>query len=202
MGGKGQDVPYVLRLQTYALTKTGATYYKIAKDLQCDKKTAKRWGSPEAIREIEESGSVQSKRIGHVGCKPMYNKKESEKLMDKLEKKNMTQTKLAKAKDVDRRTIRTYTRNNSESNKDGCFPYAPRQTPKHTSEIQKQRFSFTKKSPIGKAARGSLVRWEKERVRFGFIDHCPVSESGTVNRSHRPNWKRKSTKKEGWSRSG
>jgi len=195
MGKQGKDVPYVLRLKIYALAKTGASYYKIAKDLKCDKTTAKRWGSPEAIKEIEESGSVQSKRKGTVGSKPMYNEQESEKLMDKLEEKHMTQSKLAKAEGVDRRTVRKYTRQNAESNKDGCFPYAPRQTPKHTPEIQKQRLEFTKKSPIGKAARGSLVGWKRERVRFGFVDHSPASESGTVNRSHRPNWKRKSTRK-------
>ena len=42
---------------------------------------------------------------------------------------------------------------------------------------------------------GSEAVWKRKRKKFGFVDHSPTPMSGTVNRTHEPNWKRKSTKK-------
>ena len=54
---------------------------------------------------------------------------------------------------------------------------------------------YVKRSPIGKAAMSSENVWKRRRKKFGFIDHSPCSMSGAINRTHEPNWKRKSTKK-------
>ena len=141
------------------------------------------------IKEIERTGCFTAKRKGVVGRKLLYNKKESEKLMDRLEMPRMTQVKLAREEGVDRRTIRRATRYDPELNPDGCFPYAPRDTPALTPRIQEQRLKFVNKSPRSEA------HWNKVKQLFGFIDHSPSSMSGQVNRKHDPNWKRKSTKR-------
>jgi len=195
VGKRGCDIDFATRLQIYAVAKRGDSYYRISKDLGVDKETAKRWGSPAAIQEIEKSGSVLSKRIGVVGPKAKFDSEEAKMLMTELEKKHMTQTKLAKKVGVTRTTIRNHTRFDSKTNPDGCFPYAPRQMPKLTPRIQEQRYAFSKESPIGKTARGSESNWRRKRKKIGFVDHSPASMPGTVNRSHRPNWKKKSTKK-------
>merc|ERR1712080_198162 len=136
-----------------------------------------------------------SNRKGVVDRKPIFQNDEKEKLIDELEEDGMTQVKLTKKKRCDRKTIIRATRFDAKKNPTGAYPYAPRATPKFTPRIQAQSVKFVEESPIGKAARGSDKKWGREKKKFGFVDHSPTSQSGTINRSHRPNWKRKSTKK-------
>ena len=192
---RGRDIAFTVKFQIYARAKRGEKPHAISKALGINFATAVRWSDPARIAEIERTGSFSSNRVGKVGRKLRYNAKEREKLMRRLEKPRMTQTKLAKEEGADRKTIRKATKYDSESNPECCYPYAPRDVPKLTPKIQKQSLEFVRKSPIGKAAHRSKAYWDAIKHEFGFIDHSPSAMTGSINRTHIPDWLRKSTKR-------
>ena len=165
---KGKDIPFTVKFDIYAREKRGEKPHAISKALNISFKTASRWSDPIRIAEIEKTGSFVSRRIGKVGRKTLYNAKQRDKLMKRLEKPHMTQTKLAREEGVNRKTIRKATKYDSENNPYGCHTYAPRDTPELTPRIQKQSFEFVKKSPIGKAANRSKSFWDANKHLFGF----------------------------------
>ena len=112
----GHDLPFTTRFQIYNMAKQGETAWKIHKSLNISYKAAARWSDPKRIEEIEKTGSFASKRLGVVGRKHAFDKGERDKLMDRLEKPGMTQTKLARQESVTRKTIRAATRYDSEGN--------------------------------------------------------------------------------------
>ena len=192
---RGVDISFTVKFDIYHRAKQGESAYKISKALGIRFETAQLWSHPDTLKRIEATGSFESQRRGNVGRKPLYDAKGANSLMDELEKPNMTQVKLAKQEDVDRRTIRRATKYNAQTNPDGCVPYAQRKCSNLTPLIQKQSMAYVRKSPIGKAALGSQQKWDKDKQKFAWVDHSPTAMSGAVNRSHRPNWKRKSTKR-------
>ena len=191
----GNDIPFSKRLDIYLRAKRNESIYQIMREVGVHHATAKLWSSPEKIAEIESTQSFATHRAGHVGRKLKYHGKEKEKLMDRLECKGMTQLKLAKEENSCPKTIRKATRYDYHSNPDGCYPYEPRSAPSLTPRIQEQSMEYVKKSPIGKAAHASDWVWDREKKKWAFVDHCPVSFTGSINRKHVPNWKRKSTKR-------
>ena len=111
----GHDLPFPTRFRIYQMAKDGVSAWKIHKELNISYDSVSRWSNPQRIKEIEETGSFQSKRGGHVGRKETYDSKERLKLIERLEKPNMTQKKLAEEEGVDRKTILRATRFDHES---------------------------------------------------------------------------------------
>ena len=195
MGKRGQDISGELKLQIYTLAKAGKTAYKIWQELPVSKNTARKWSHPDKLKEIEKSQSFEAKRKGFVGRKEMFSEERKEELLDELEMEGMTQIKLAKKIGCDVKTLRSATRWDAKDNPNGAYPYKEKSSPELTPRIQKQSVAFVKKSPIGKAAQKSKNVWNKEKRKWGFVDHSPCPMSGAVNRTHRPQWKRKKKKK-------
>ena len=74
-------------------------------------------------------------------------------------------------------------------NPSGSFLYAPKTTPRATPETQKQAMDFVSLSPLGKAALGSDAMWNRIKKIIAFEDHCPVTMTGKINRTHDPQWR-------------
>lgn len=136
--------------------------------------------------EVLKQGNVFSKRKGVVGSKPMFDDTEAASLSNKL--MGTTQTALANKLGISSPTLRKYTRR-SITNPQGSHPYAPKTTPRATPETKLQAYNFTKKSIVGKAARGSDRFWDRIKRKVAFIDHTPLKMSGKINRTHDPQWR-------------
>ena len=166
--GKGQDIDNDTKIRIYGLSSQGKSAYFISKQLKITYKTVKRW--IERREEILKTGNLSSKRKGVVGRKKVYSPRSAKKLVRKLEKKGMTQVRLAKEEGRSRSTIIKATRK-TKDNPQGAHPYKPQKTPQSTPATKQQLFEYTKRSPIGKAARRSKSYWDREKLKWGFVDH-------------------------------
>ena len=97
---RGNDGSYQTRMEIAVLANRGAKPAEIATELDVSYKMAKRWS--DRSEEVMRTGSVQSKRVGNVGRKPMFATPTAKKKLYKKLKRS-TQTKVAKDLGINRR---------------------------------------------------------------------------------------------------
>lgn len=194
--GRGRDIDYDTKIKIFNLHKQGFSNYAISKKLDVSESTARRWGK-NGEHEILKTGNFSSRRKGNVGRKNTYSPKSAKRLTKRLEVNGMTQRALAKKEGHHRSTIIRATRK-TKTNPSGAYPYTPQKSPQQTPVTQKQLFEFSKRSPVGKAARKSRKFWDSEKLKWAYIDHSPFTWTGAVNKTHRPCWRTDETRdKEG-----
>ncbi len=99
-----------------------------------------------------------------------------------LEKRGQTQTTLAAKYEVDRKTMRKYTRR-SKFQPNGCYP--------HVTPMESPLSVRQEALRVDYAEANRETRWKE----VTFFDDMPLSNDGVPNKKQNPQWRRKNSKK-------
>ena len=176
--GRGKDIANSVIFDIVAAWDRGDSKSQIARDLGVNRKTVITWvGRRDEVKSLQ----LKRKRLGNVGAKPKFDQHGKLRLI-RLNKK-MTQKKLAKLENSDPKTIRKYVKYHHKLNPGGSKKYKRGKAPKFTPRVQNQRLQYVKTSPVGKASQASKAVWDREKVKWAFIDHMPLAEIGVTSDS-------------------